>query len=388
MMSAVSCSWFYSSLLLLMNCFFIISSTVDIDKNGYIMFCPCMGRFGNQADQFLGSLAFAYELNRTLVLPGWVEYPPEYASHSVAIPFDRYFNVESLRSYHRVITAEQFMKELAATVWPEDKRTVFCFSSRMGPKKNDCNAKDGNPFGPFWDAYGVDFTRSEFYEGLDYESDLHKWQKRYPASEYPVLAFTGAPGRFPVSRQNAKLHKYLIWSNYIQRLAQEFIRKHVASDGPFVGIHLRNGPDWKGACTHITSDMNLFASSQCLGVHLEHGKPTKDLCFPSKKTVLHQTKQILKKLKARTLFVASDHDYMIEDFEKYFKNMKPKVSVVRRFPTEPHVDLAILGSADHYIGNCVSSFSAFAKRERDVNSLPSSFWAFPRPATKKSKDEL
>ncbi|EEC01803.1 GDP-fucose protein O-fucosyltransferase, putative [Ixodes scapularis] len=134
---------------------------------GYVLYCPCMG-----------ALAFARALNRTLVLPPWVEYRVG-QPHSVQVPFDTYFKVDKLKAFHSVILMEQFMRDLAPTVWPPGNRTVLCYQGRGG---GSCQAKEGNPFGPFWDTFQVDFDASEFYAPLHY--DVHRgdtaqrWNKK------------------------------------------------------------------------------------------------------------------------------------------------------------------------------------------------------------------
>lgn len=138
----------------------------DVDSAGYIAFCPCMGRFGNQIEQFLGVLSFAKQLNRTLILPPFVEYPTT-QSFAKMVDFETIFDIKEIEKYHRIISMSRFMRELAPTIWPNEKRIAFCWSPRKSiydeSAKPSCNAKEGNPFGPFWDYNGIKFISDEYY---------------------------------------------------------------------------------------------------------------------------------------------------------------------------------------------------------------------------------
>ncbi|XP_072765380.1 GDP-fucose protein O-fucosyltransferase 1 [Anoplolepis gracilipes] len=363
---------------------------VDIDINGYIAYCPCMGRFGNQADHFLGALGFAKALNRTLLLPAWVEYRTG-ESKSIQVPFDSYFNISQVQSCHKALLMEDFMRDLAPRMWPPEERVSFCYSIRTGSNGESCNAKQGNPFGPFWDTYNVDFFRSEFYGPLHYDvyhTDMKiQWQKRYPAVTWPVLAFTGAPGSFPVQLENKHLQKCLNWNDDMLDKAKEFIKEKLPK-GAFVGIHLRNGIDWVRACEHISFTPNLFAAPQCLGYRNERGKATMSMCLPSFELIVRHLKRVIRNGNdVKSVFVASDSNHMLDKLGEALARMK--IPVFRQEPpASPHLDLAILGRANYFIGNCISSFSAFVAREREVKGFPTFFWGFPNERSPTFHSEL
>ena len=354
---------------------------LSVDPKGYIMYCPCMGRFGNQADHFLGALGFAKGLDRTLVLPPWIEYQPGERGSSM-VPFDAYFNVSAVNHFHRAVTMEQFVSQLSDTVWPVGKRTSFCYTARRGETEQSCNAKEGNPFGPFWDTFNVSFDRSEMYGPLSYDV-YHQnagkaWNQKYPATQFPVLAFTGAPASFPVQQDNLNLQQFLVYNDGWKDRADRWIKSNLPR-GPFVGIHLRNGVDWDRACEHVTSSNHLFSSPQCLGYKNEKGEIYIDLCKPAELTIIKQIKKAVKKVGAVSLFIASDNNYMTDILSKELRGMDVTLHHQPEVHPSAHLDLAVLSRSNFFIGNCISSFTAFVKRARDVDGLPSGFWGYPRP---------
>lgn len=117
---------------------------------------------------------------------------------------------------------------------------------------------------------------------------------------------------------------------------------------------------------------------------------SKELCRPSEETIIKHIKKAVKKVSAVTVFVASDNDYMLSTLRSKLYNMDVKVvrvEVEEAGVLQPHLDLAILSQSNFFIGNCVSSFTAFVKRLRDVDRLPSGFWAFPAALQKQQNHD-
>lgn len=363
---------------------FVVSSAwaVELDPNGYIIFCPCMGRFGNQVDQLLGVMQFARNLDRTLVLPNFIEY--EYPKTTM-VPFESIFEVSYMKKYVKVIRMASFTRDVMPKIWPEEHRTALCWSPRKSLYDEStpvgCQAKEGNPFGLYWDKIGVSFAHDAYFGDLPGGYDLTKpgskavWLERFPPSEYPVLAFPSPPAPFPSQPGTWELQRYLKWTSRIMEKALQFIKQELPR--PFIGIHLRNHNDWDRVCDHVPSKSStqpLFASMQCDGEEFYDGQLTKEICSPSASTVVEQVVDMVGRIGARSVFVASDKDHMIETINEALRPYE--VRAHRLNPDDALVSLAILGQADHFIGNCVSTFSHLVKRERTTSkpSRPTSYF--------------
>uniref|UniRef100_A0A914V590 GDP-fucose protein O-fucosyltransferase 1 n=1 Tax=Plectus sambesii TaxID=2011161 RepID=A0A914V590_9BILA len=312
-----------------------------------------MGRFGNQAEHFLGGLAFAKQLNRTLILPPWRTYKN--------VEFDEWFIPSAMEKYHRVILAKDFMAHLAETVWPQEKRFGFCYQMYNQPIA--CEVKDGNPFKNFWDELNVDFSKIVGHS-LNYQ-EPQTWIDTYDPENYPVIALKGAPASFPMRSEHIPLQQFLHFSEGIQEEATDILMRHFGStETDYVAVHLRNGIDWQRACEHVSESgpaQPFMASYQCLPSPLK-----RSMCLPSMEQVLELTKTIMRQENAHKLLIATDQYSYVDHFKEI---LGKDVQVVHPDPWLPVVDQYLLAHSRHFIGNCVSSFSSFVWRHRKSHNL-------------------
>ncbi len=169
----------------------------------------------------------------------------------------------------------------------------------------------------------------------------------------------------------------MVWSDQINAQVDDYLNKTFNGE-KFIGIHLRNGDDWNNACNLLNDKdgenySNFMASPQCLDN--SNIKLTHNLCFPTVETIFddldYAIKKVLKK-KVKNIYIATDKNPMIKEIKKRYKGIIE--NVVHHDPWLAVLDVAILARSEYFIGNCVSSFTSFVKRERDLLNKPSTFW--------------
>jgi len=186
-----------------------------------------------------------------------------------------------------------------------------------------------------------------------------------------VLAMKGAPAPFPVLLENVELHKYLWWSDKMVAEASHFIYD-LLRDQKFIAIHLRNGVDWEKACQHAVSMTHMMSSPQCTGYNSKDLIPM-EMCLPDRKTIVSDLRQAVEDTGITHVYVLTDRYPLISEIESSLSDLS--VRVTHGDPDLPQIDLIVASRAEIFIGNCVSSFSAFIKRERDhVTNKPSRFF--------------
>lgn len=331
--------------------------------------------------------------------------------------FDDILQVDPIREYHRVITMETFVEKLKDDIWPRGQQTFFCHSRRNSNKSSSCDALNGEPFNTFWTSFSINEDNANYYSPLTTASYHSKsWQEKYPSDRWPVIAFVGAPSPFPTHRESIHIQKFLRFSHKVAEQARIFQQQRQFFNQPYVAIHLRHGNDWEKACDLLKNKggmTQLFSSTQCTGYENRVTPLDYNICMPSPDEIVQSLKNVLLTRemaeKISTVYVATDRDdlklwdYIIKNIP-YINLITPSAKYTTdkgwtnygQLSEKPtHIlDAFLLSQADQFIGNCVSSFSAFAARIRveQMNLTQNThYFGWKLPQTNKGKllsDEL
>lgn len=361
--------------------------TGEVTERGYLVYCPCMGRLGNQVSHLLGAMETARASGRTLVLPPFIDYR---AGKPYYIPFEQIYSVAAVNEYVPAVTLSEFLSMPHA--WPKQERRLYC-SRRFD--NVGCPSLQGSPQKNFWADHNINFVDSVAVEGLSPATNAGLGAD-LSAVDHPVVALRGTPGAFPTQQRNWPLQRFLVWSDDVRIDGERFLDGNI--ERPLLALHLRNGSDWQRACGETGVGLSeFFASAQC-GLSMTPGavnpdslagsqpgsmqppteKPLDDkitagICLPGPDEVIRAITMAQKRFGPfRTLFIGTDHN---DHHEAIQQAVGDGVRLV--LGASPTRDLYVFAQADLLVANCASSFSAIAVRDRKVHGRPTVFFGFP-----------
>lgn len=283
-----------------------------------------------------------------------------------------------------VSTSLCFRSEFLMLTILSDNRTIFCYTGRNGATLQGCNPFEGSPFKPFWHHLNITtFMSSTLYQPLQVNySQASQWRERFKSVK--VIAFVGAPSAFPTNHEATLLQKHVQLSNKVATLAKAFQEESGFLNHVYVGVHLRHGSDWENACKLLESEQDmkvLFSSQQCtndLPLLKQEDSLPYGLCLPPKDIVIKDIGNALKLVnrtdKALAVYIATDSDDL--DLWDRLTKLHPSIKFITPSATykdqkiyyhtrpSPIIDIYLLTYSDYFIGNCISSFSAFCSRQR------------------------
>eukprot|EP00912_Choanoflagellata_sp_UC4_P000614 UC4_evm6s379 len=382
------------------------------DQHGYVLFCPSRNRFGNQADYLLGALTFTAALERTLVLP-FPKYETSRAYDSLPRSFTDILrqwyahDLKALQEKFKVVHIDEFAalahyNEDAKVIWPVENRRILCSTKGGAPS---CVNHNDEFCSRYFRAFGIQIDgiddslllRHSFYAGT--RSDLvDLWFSHFPSKTYPVLAFNEPSAPFPLQRQSELPHQFITFESEHMRASRAYL-VNSGLRSPYVALHIRNSTEWLlNVCRHIIPNIHarvVMASSQCL----EPGEGTRiAMCAPSMSEIKSKALAAVRDGGARSIFIGSDNENSPLLVSKAIRSVLGDDFPIVYLPVnKPQVDLYAFVNSDFFVGNCVSTFTSFARRSRNTRDKkfqtaffgkPFTFEKIPTNAATTEKSEL
>ena len=192
----------------------------------FITYCPCMGRFGNQAEQMLGAISLAKGTNRSLLIPPFTLNDRKNNTYS---------SIFSLKRIQMLLPGsmdlQTFMEKYSSEHWPQDKREILCYTGAMARSDDgkSCPYQYGEPFTSFWKQFSLKFENSRAIDSGGHLSFKPAYHEKFKArfDDMKVMAFFGNPGSFPSIEEEQEFQKYIQFNKQMEDKVRKFMWKRM-----------------------------------------------------------------------------------------------------------------------------------------------------------------